>query len=43
MAESALDYLNRFNFDGIDIDWEYPAQRGGSAADKVKPNSGGKN
>ncbi|XP_017779062.1 PREDICTED: acidic mammalian chitinase-like [Nicrophorus vespilloides] len=32
--ESALRYIVTYNFDGLDIDWEYPANRGGIAEDK---------
>ncbi|XP_062543599.1 chitotriosidase-1-like isoform X2 [Armigeres subalbatus] len=28
-------FLTRYNFDGIDIDWRYPASRGGQASDKA--------
>lgn len=27
-AQSAVDMLNQYQLDGIDIDWEYPAQKG---------------
>mgnify|MGYP005984839029 FL=1 len=36
MAESTLWYLQIYNFDGVDIDWEYPGERGGTPADQVR-------
>ena len=33
--QSSLDLIQREGFDGLDMDWEYPADRGGVAADKV--------
>ncbi|XP_015836951.1 chitinase-like protein 3 isoform X2 [Tribolium castaneum] len=33
-AESALYYMQTYDFDGIDLDWEYPGERGGTPADK---------
>lgn len=35
-VNSALNWVRTYGFDGLDLDWEYPAQRGGAAADKVK-------
>lgn len=34
-ANSILNLLSYYNFDGIDLDWEYPGSRGGLTSDRV--------
>lgn len=32
-VKNVVDFVKKHDFDGFDVDWEYPAQRGGAAAD----------
>jgi chitinase len=34
-VNSIYTFVKTYGFNGVDFDWEYPAQRGGIAADKV--------
>ncbi|XP_076268932.1 chitinase 2 [Rhynchophorus ferrugineus] len=31
---SAVDFIKKYQFDGLDLDWEFPAKRGGAPEDK---------
>ena len=38
LAQSILDTIEKFHFDGVDMDWEYPGFETGNPLDVDKPN-----
>lgn len=34
-VRSAVEFVRKHEFDGFDLDWEYPGQRGGAPTDRV--------
>jgi chitinase len=33
-VKQSLEFIRKYNFDGLDLDWEYPSNRGGNHQDK---------
>lgn len=33
-VHNIINFLEKYDFDGLDLDWEYPNQRGGKQSDK---------
>lgn len=35
LVDDICKFLKKYNFDGVDMDWEYPSRNGGAEGDKV--------